>query len=108
MRTRVGQLAATCPADLASFRAKYPPPALLFDPFVEQAEGRDTDTRSIPSATGRSSAQQALADTIVVFLEKRAGTGGFQDVVTLGRAPNQDISLPLSSVSKFHACFTPF
>ena len=28
------------------------------------------------------------------------------DVITVGRATNMDVCLPLPSVSKFHACFT--
>jgi pSer/pThr/pTyr-binding forkhead associated (FHA) protein len=110
MKVRVGQLALSSPVETAAFKAKYPRPALLFDKFLEQSggDGRDTDTTSTSVAAVEAAAQQALADTIIVFLEKRAGTSGFNDVVTLGRATNQDISLPLSSVSKFHACFSPF
>lgn len=39
-------------------------------------------------------------------VEKRKGANAFDNMVTLGRAGNNDIALEVSSVSKFHAYFT--
>jgi pSer/pThr/pTyr-binding forkhead associated (FHA) protein len=39
-------------------------------------------------------------------VEKRKGANAFDNMVTLGRAGNNDIALEVSSISKFHAYFT--
>ena len=39
-------------------------------------------------------------------VEKRKGANSFDNMITLGRAGNNDIALEVSSVSKFHAYFT--
>lgn len=40
-----------------------------------------------------------------VFKVKKANLNAFMDMITIGRASNNDISLPFSSISKFHAYF---
>lgn len=40
----------------------------------------------------------------ILFLEKTP-RNPFGDMITVGRAPNNDVCLAVSTVSKFHACF---
>lgn len=46
-----------------------------------------------------------LFSTSLYILKKKHGVL-FQDMVTVGRAANNDVVLDYSCVSKFHACFT--
>jgi pSer/pThr/pTyr-binding forkhead associated (FHA) protein len=68
--------------DLAAFRARHPEPALIFP--TTPGDGR-------PSP--------------VVFFLAKTERNSLGDQVTIGRAENNDVCLPLSSVSKLHASF---
>jgi hypothetical protein len=109
--------------DLARFKAAHPEPALLFPANFASAvalgESRvDTPTQglrlrdeqtttSFAVRDGKKRSQPKLekATPIVLFLTKSA-RNPFGNMITIGRAANNDVCLPLSSVSKLHAYFT--
>lgn len=50
-------------------------------------------------------AEPSVAVGHVIFIQKREG-GVFPDRIGVGRAPNVDVRVPLSQVSKYHAYFS--
>jgi hypothetical protein len=50
-------------------------------------------------------AEPSVAVGHVLFIQKREG-GVFPDRIGIGRAPNADVRIPLSQVSKYHAYFS--
>lgn len=61
-----------------------------------------------PSSSRRHLAAPRLGLSPVAFLVKTTSITPFDDVVTIGRGPGQDVCVPIATVSKFHACFTRF
>lgn len=63
-----------------------------------------------PRAAGarRHASAPRLGLSPVLFLVKTSSVTPFEDVITLGRAPGQDVCVRVGSVSKLHACFTRF
>jgi hypothetical protein len=111
----------TAKLDAASFRAKYPHPALVFLTAFARPEGNLLDTlsamtmsakvgsnsmdpqRPTVSAEAARQVQQVGKASLVLFLKPRFDP---DEGVTLGRAPGNDYALPNPSVSKSHANFT--
>lgn len=78
------------------------------DHFLVQQSwlSRRGENRGYFTLTPVGSAQPCdLLSTTVYILRKTAGDA-FQDMITLGRASNNDVVIKYSCVSKFHACFT--
>lgn len=92
-----------------AFLARHPSPFLVLD-----ALGGDPDAEVFATVGGvqrpvkvvikEGAAPNPRARAAVV--EKRKGANEFANMITLGRAGNNDIALEVSSVSKFHAYFT--
>lgn len=79
------------------FLSEHPSPALVFAPFQPLD---DTGFQTLRGATLRS------GTPTVAMIEKREGTNPFAQMITLGRARNNDIELKAASISKFHGYFT--
>lgn len=121
-------LEAALTHDEKSFGKQFPEPALVFETqsastgeavAIDTPSGgsmayRQTDAlratdviapggplSKLPSGGGKA---PRGADAIVVFLQK-TGRNPFAGMITLGRARNNDVCLPLPSVSKVHAYF---
>lgn len=96
----------------AARSGKYPECALLIE--LAAADGGTVDSESFPlhhtrpqSATSASALTLALGlrpDSPVHVLEK-SKRNPFSGMITVGRAPNNDLILTDSSISKFHAYF---
>lgn len=114
---------ATAGLDAGAFIQQYPHPALVFlrgGPLGvgSPSEEADTDETGELKTTTRVHVLRGKAvepprddgapssESEVVFLVKRTTWAPLEDVITVGRASIQDVSLPLASVSKFHACLT--
>jgi hypothetical protein len=124
----------TSTLDESSFKKKYPSPALVFlGSSVVAAEGLNVDTPSNghkvarfsktnsmkvtdafpafdPNAQTRESreatvAKETFGAAAVIFLAK-TDRNPFASMITVGRATNNDVCLPLQTVSKLHAYFT--
>lgn len=78
----------------ADFSSRFPGCFLLIEPFAPQRSLAFTTT----GASDRIGEVRAIAR-----LEKRKGANAFTWMVTIGRAQNNDIVIPASDVSKFHA-----
>jgi pSer/pThr/pTyr-binding forkhead associated (FHA) protein len=92
----------------AGFREKFPHPALtLWIP--------DTDS---PMSDNASSLQMTMddegLDKLLLLIQKRnkvawltkSGNNFFANIISLGRAPTNDIQIPLETISKTHAFFS--
>ncbi|MBI3723943.1 FHA domain-containing protein [bacterium] len=117
--------------DEVGFRKRYPDPALVFlasfakidKQKIETAHGRTriqleeagatTETRErteerpttkASTTDGVSPAYEVLGKSLVVFLQK-AGRNPFANMITVGRASNNDVPLAFQTVTKFHAYF---
>ena len=71
------------PRDLEDYRSRYPDPALVL--------------RVAPDSSSRASPE-------VLFLAK-SDKNSFRNMVTLGRAPNNDVRIDHPTISKVHAVF---
>ncbi len=118
--------AAATAKDLEAFVSWFPTPALVFPATLRivlgeflNDDGGTEDATELVATTKLALLKPKRVDTdpasvplgrdigdVVVFLKKRSTWAPFSDVFTVGRASNQDVCLPLESVSKFHACFT--
>lgn len=92
------------------FLAKHQAPFLVLDQL-----GEDPDAEAF--ATVGSGNKRLRAPTLwkgepplprarAAVIKKRDGANDFANMITIGRAGNNDIMLEVSSVSKFHAYFT--
>ncbi|MCA8923948.1 MAG: FHA domain-containing protein [Planctomycetes bacterium] len=88
-------IAAQCSE--AEFAQRFPAPALLLAPFRRHED--DTRFETLPGD------QRAGGLPLVAPVVKREGINMFRSMITLGRAPNNDIELNAQSVSKFHGYF---
>ncbi|MBI3726634.1 FHA domain-containing protein [bacterium] len=112
-----------------TFMERHPSPALVFLSAFEPADAARVDTPGTgdfpiqgfkPPAAG--SGPTPLMDRVPERKDKEPGfafVGGsdvlflaktkrnpFADMITIGRAPNNDVWLPVGSISKLHAYFT--
>ncbi len=93
-----------------AFLAKHLQPFLVLD----QVGGDDPDAESFATVGGFASATRPVLRSNqvpaqrarAVVIQKRTGSNDFANMITVGRATNNDIALEISSVSKFHAYFT--
>lgn len=83
--------------DPDGFRDDLQAPVIVLDAFKQMD---DTGFQTL-----RGDALKGGTKT-VARIEKREGTNPFSQMVTLGRARNNDIELKAASISKFHAYFT--
>ena len=77
-----------------AFVQRFPGQFLLVQPFATPAE---------PSFRTVGASEVVGTSTALVPIEKRRGANTFDWMITIGRAPNNDIVIPASDVSKFHA-----
>lgn len=82
--------------DAEQFAKLFPHCALVVEPHAESV-GEGFNTLSPTSSSGTV---QSLA---VAPIRKRHGANSFANMVTIGRAANNDISLRAAGISKFHA-----
>jgi hypothetical protein len=85
------------------------------DPFLLQNKGLVEDGQNTPHFTTLrfkrddldSKLSPALREKgkLRVFKVKKENLNAFVDMITVGRASNNDISLPFGNISKFHAYF---
>lgn len=74
--------------------AEHPDSAFVVEPFRIGAGGIGTMSTEGPS----DGSERSLA-----WIKKREGANAFGMMVTIGRAKNNDITIPAQDVSKFHA-----
>lgn len=79
------------------FLAEQTAPVVLFSPFQTLEE---TGFRTLRGSALREGMPA------VGLIRKRGGTNPFTQMITLGRAGNNDIEIKAASVSKFHGYFT--
>lgn len=119
--------------DLASFTRAHPHPALIIDPAGVNIGGTRIDTPDQPYFTGGDAhstivpdrdlgastdvmvavdpyatsvaSDELLPDTQIEWLRK-SDRNPFGALITLGRAPNNDILVDQATISKVHAIFT--
>jgi len=72
-------------------------PALIFDAFMESG---DTSFQTLAPAKGGPQGAARVA-----FVVKKPEANAFATMITLGRAPNNDLVVNVDSVSKFHGYF---
>jgi hypothetical protein len=107
-----------------AFRRRYAVPAMIYDgsmPDSDSAEREErafvtsnvdlrgvvddrADRKTLPPGSEEQSALESM-ESRVFLVRKRAG-GAFADRIGIGRATNADVSVPLATVSKYHAYFT--
>lgn len=117
----------TAKLDEAGFVARHPLPALVFLNHLPSAALARVDTPSDGTRIPRpqdfgtaaypltpdslletqesepvGSAPDTLGISEVFFIEK-SSRNPFENMITIGRAPNNDVCLPLATVSKLHA-----
>lgn len=93
-RTHAGR---TLDGFLASVRAPF-----IYIESLKQKS--DAGFQTVANANFRD-ALQADDDAMLLAVEKRAGGNAFGMMITLGRAPNNDLVIPDQRISKFHAYF---
>jgi hypothetical protein len=82
--------------------------------LVIDARAGDQHAESYATVGGAASAPRPVlrsnqvpsARAKAAVIQKRAGANDFANMITVGRATNNDIALEVSSISKFHAYFT--
>jgi len=79
------------------FVAEHASPVVVFSPFLTLG---GTGFRTLGGGAMRAGMPS------VGVIRKRAGTNPFTQMITLGRAGNNDLELKAASVSKFHGYFT--
>jgi hypothetical protein len=84
--------------DEDAFLAKFGPTWLLIEPF----EASDEETRVNTAAGGAVIPTEHSLSPV----RKRAGANAFPTMITVGRAPNNDLFIPAPEVSTFHAFFS--
>ncbi|HZU96491.1 MAG TPA: FHA domain-containing protein [Planctomycetota bacterium] len=91
-----------------AFLARHPAPFLVLDVIGAEDEGIFATvggaTRAPKAVIKEGQPPNPRARAAIV--EKRKGANEFANMITVGRAGNNDIALEVSSVSKFHAYFT--
>ncbi len=107
-----------------TFRRRYAVPALIYDGSVMNAVPAEVaerafvtssvdlrgmvaerkDRKTLPPGVETQSALDSV-ESQVFLVQKRRG-GAFANRIGIGRAANADISIPLATVSKYHAYFT--
>jgi pSer/pThr/pTyr-binding forkhead associated (FHA) protein len=120
--------------DPVTFRSRYPEPALVFlipqDRETKTPSGGErrsaldllggtskVKTDAHPDLTKKTTMSETqegeapkrrytLAGESEVVFVKKTGRNPFENMVTVGRAPNNDVWLPVPSVSKMHAYFS--
>jgi pSer/pThr/pTyr-binding forkhead associated (FHA) protein len=80
------------------FLRLFPDPVLVIEPFAE------LDETHFSTLTGEGGAASGILQG-VARLRKRPDSNAFGSMITVGRAPNNDIAVGAGSVSKFHAYF---
>ncbi len=93
-----------------AFLGRHPHPFLVLD----TVGAGDQDAEVFATMGGMKSQPRAVIRdgqapnprARAAVVEKRKGANAFDNMVTVGRAGNNDIALEVSSVSKFHAYFT--
>jgi pSer/pThr/pTyr-binding forkhead associated (FHA) protein len=90
------------------FLAKHMAPFLVLD----QLGSSGADSEIFATVAGGAKAARPvlpsgapLPRTKAAVIEKRKGANDFTNMITIGRAGNNDIALEVSSISKFHAYF---
>jgi hypothetical protein len=92
------------------FLAQHPDPFLVLDQLGDDPEAEAFQT--VGSGNRRVRAPHVmkgdapLPRATAAIIKKREGANDFANMITIGRAGNNDIMLEVSSVSKFHAYFT--
>lgn len=81
----------------SEFEAFCAAPGLVFAPYSESG---DTNFQTLAEGGGGPTGLAKLA-----FVAKRPEANAFSAMITLGRAPNNDLVLNADSVSKFHGYF---
>ena len=93
-----------------AFLARHKHPFLVLDAVGGDGEAEVFATvggvRKTPPRVVIREGQTPSPRTRAALVEKRKGANEFANMITLGRAGNNDIALEVSSVSKFHAYFT--
>ncbi len=92
-----------------AFLARHKAPFLVLDTM-----GGDSDSEVFATVGGVqrtprtviSDGQAPSPRVRAAVVEKRKGANEFANMITVGRAGNNDIALEISSISKFHAYFT--
>ncbi len=90
--------------DAQSFAAREP------DPFVVVAVDPRRVTLEPAFQTLEASEKDLLTGRLsryVVRVKKREGSNVFTSMITIGRATNNDVVVPIALVSKFHAFIRP-
>jgi pSer/pThr/pTyr-binding forkhead associated (FHA) protein len=93
-----------------AFLTRHPSPFLVLDALG----AGDSDSEVFKTVGGAQKAPKTVIRdgespnprARAAVVEKRKGANEFTNMITLGRAGNNDIALEVSSVSKFHAYFT--
>ncbi|MGE0708592.1 MAG: FHA domain-containing protein [Planctomycetota bacterium] len=67
---------------------------------------QESGATSFKTAVGRGGGGLMPGDPTILPVKKREGGNAFTSMITVGRAPNNDVVLHDPSVSKFHAYFT--
>jgi hypothetical protein len=92
------------------FLAKHTSPFLVLDALGDDRDAEGFATvgggNRRPRAPGVRKGDMPLPRTRAAAIQKREGANDFANMITVGRAGNNDILLEVSSVSKFHAYFT--
>src|SRR5687768_13983669 len=95
------EFAASCAAhSREQFRARLTTPVLLVWTANEPEAGDPSQmftTIRLKAKPGPRTSPRAILD-----IKKRAGSNAFADMITIGRAANNDIVLPDGAISKFH------
>lgn len=89
----------------SDFGQRYPEPALLFAfSGVDSAQRRSLNDSTTRFFTMRPVLGQEFRPQFVAWL-KKSDRNYFENLVIVGRSPQNDICLPVPTVSKLHAFF---
>lgn len=87
-----------------AFVKQFPEPFLIFDAGGEIfTKGVGVDTINLASTSDDGPKPKRGRNAVAI--RKRPGANPFAGMITVGRAPNNDIPLLVPSLSKFHAYF---
>lgn len=107
--TTIEEIAKTAQElDRGPFVERHPNPFLILDAL----SGDQKDHEVFQTVSGKKSPIGKVRTgppsprTKVAVVVKREGANGFTNMVTIGRAGNNDITLEIASISKFHAYIT--
>ena len=91
------------------FLAKHSEPFLVVEDIGGQGDMESFSTVNGVKASGRRAAVEAGTISLrarAMAIKKRDKANEYANMITVGRAPNNDIAVEIASVSKFHAYFT--